>query len=112
MGTLSDGHGPLLVHSSKLLPLIVALEILYTWDGDYFNFNYALVWPRYYTGMVPEALAHCNWCGLGLYRYGPRSSYNFNYTLVALEDPDLETWYWRGPCMTQRGPSDSEDLGD
>ena len=65
MGTLSDGHGPLLVHSSKLLPLIVALEILYTWDGDYFNFNYALVWPRYYTGMVPEALAHCNWCGLG-----------------------------------------------
>jgi len=71
------------------------------------------------------------WCGLGiipvwsqrlwhiatgvasvLYRYGPRSSYNFNYTLVALEDPDLETWYWRGPCMTQRGPSDSEDLGD
>ena len=44
MGTLSDGHGPLLVHSSKLLPLIVALEILYTWDGDY-----ALVRPLYDT---------------------------------------------------------------
>ena len=34
MGTLSNGHGPLLVHSSKLLPLIMALEILYTWDRD------------------------------------------------------------------------------
>ena len=35
MGTLSVGHGPLLVHSSKLLPLIMALEILYSWDRDY-----------------------------------------------------------------------------
>ena len=44
MGTLSDGHCPLLVHSSKLLPVILALEILYTWDGDY-----ALVRPLYDT---------------------------------------------------------------
>ena len=165
MGTLSDGHGPLLVHSSKLLPLIVALEILYTWDGDYalvrpgvlhrvvpvtlvrpglhfyfcfFNFNYALVWPRYYTGMVPEALAHCNWCGLGFIPVWSQKLLQLQLHLpgvtlgdlangglalvwpcvlhsmvpVALEDPDLETWYWRGPYMTQRGPSDSEDLGD
>ena len=138
MGTLSDGHCPLLVHSSKLLPLIMALEILYTWDGDYFNFNYALVWPRYYTGMVPEALAHCNWCGLGFIPVWSQKLLQLQLHLpgvtlgdlangglalvrpgvlhsmvpVALEDPDLETWYWRGPCMTQRGPSDSEDLGD
>ena len=123
MGTLSDGHGPLLVHSSKLLPLIVALEILYTWDGDYFNFNYALVWPRYYTGMVPEALAHCNWCGLGFIPVWSQKLLQLQLHLpgvtlgdlangglalvwpcvlhsmvpVALEDPDLETWYWRGP---------------
>ena len=89
----------------------------------FFNFNYALVWPRYYTGMVPEALAHCNWCGLGfipvwsqkllqlqlqlrpgvasvLYRYGPRGS-----SSLPTVRPRYET----------KGPGDSDrpdDPGD
>jgi len=116
MGTLSDGHCPLLVHSSKLLPLIMALEILYTWDGDStllllllqlqlrpgvasVLYRYGprgsgtlqLVWPRFYTGMVPEALttsttpSWCNSWGPGEWRLG---------TGVAL-------------CITQHGPSSS-----
>ena len=110
MGTLSDGHCPLLVHSSKLLPLIMALEILYTWDGDY-----ALVRPGVLHRVVPVTLVRPgvtlgDLANGGLALVWPCVLHSM--VPVALEDPDLETWYWRGPCMTQRGPSDSEDLGD
>ena len=81
----------------------MALEIFYTWDGDC-----ALVWPGVLHCMVPVALEDLANGGWALVRPGVLHS----MVPVALEDPDLETWYWRGPCMTQRGPSDSEDLGD